>query len=189
LVPAHKFTSKERDAETGLDFFGERYFSSAQGRFTSPDSLIAKREWVADPQRWNRYAYVRSNPLRYVDANGEDLVIYYSLGNDVGDADREWFNKNKAAILAAIQAKYEKAGVKNVTLRDQSTLTKNQIAALDKNTPFGVARLTFVGKDYPGIGQAPKMGVLGYANPDSKRIAAVFLDTFPKQPEAGCDWA
>jgi hypothetical protein len=33
------------------------------------------------------------------------------------------------------------------------------------------------------------MGVLGYANPDSKRIAAVFLDTFPKQPEAGCDWA
>jgi RHS repeat-associated protein len=32
-----KFTSKERDAETGLDYFGARYFSGAQGRFTSPD--------------------------------------------------------------------------------------------------------------------------------------------------------
>ena len=34
---ARAFTSKERDAETGLDYFGARYFSSAQGRFTSPD--------------------------------------------------------------------------------------------------------------------------------------------------------
>jgi RHS repeat-associated protein len=34
-----KFTSKERDAESGLDYFGARYFSGAQGRFTSPDPL------------------------------------------------------------------------------------------------------------------------------------------------------
>jgi RHS repeat-associated protein len=32
-----KFTGKERDTETGLDYFGARYMSSAQGRFTSPD--------------------------------------------------------------------------------------------------------------------------------------------------------
>ncbi len=39
-----EFTSKERDAETGLDYFGARYMSSAQGRFTSPDvPLIAQR--------------------------------------------------------------------------------------------------------------------------------------------------
>ena len=35
------FTSKERDAETGLDYFGARYMSAAQGRFTSPDPLMA----------------------------------------------------------------------------------------------------------------------------------------------------
>jgi len=34
---AQKFTGKERDTETGLDYFGARYLSSAQGRFTSPD--------------------------------------------------------------------------------------------------------------------------------------------------------
>src|SRR5208283_5541827 len=32
-----KFTGKERDVETGLDYFGARYLSSAQGRFTIPD--------------------------------------------------------------------------------------------------------------------------------------------------------
>jgi len=33
------FTQKERDNETGLDYFGARYFASTQGRFTSPDEF------------------------------------------------------------------------------------------------------------------------------------------------------
>ena len=37
------FTRKERDWETGLDYFGARYFSGAQGRFTSPDAPFAGR--------------------------------------------------------------------------------------------------------------------------------------------------
>ncbi len=37
---ASQFTSKERDAETGLDYFGARYLSSAQGRWTSPDPTL-----------------------------------------------------------------------------------------------------------------------------------------------------
>jgi RHS repeat-associated protein len=36
-----KFTQKERDNETGLDYFLARYYSSTQGRFTSPDPLSA----------------------------------------------------------------------------------------------------------------------------------------------------
>jgi hypothetical protein len=35
----NQITSKERDAETGLDYFGARYYSGAEGRFTSPDPL------------------------------------------------------------------------------------------------------------------------------------------------------
>jgi RHS repeat-associated protein len=64
-----RFTSKERDAETGLDYFGARYMSSAQGRFTSPDRpLVDQNE--RDPQSWNLYTYVGNNPLRLVDPNG-----------------------------------------------------------------------------------------------------------------------
>jgi len=37
-----RFTLKERDIETGLDYFLARYYSSAQGRFTSPDEPVSK---------------------------------------------------------------------------------------------------------------------------------------------------
>ncbi|HBY59837.1 MAG TPA: hypothetical protein DEH78_08425, partial [Solibacterales bacterium] len=47
--------------ETGLDYFGARYFGSAQGRFTSPDPYMPSAD-VKDPQSWNRYVYARNNP-------------------------------------------------------------------------------------------------------------------------------
>ena len=52
----HKFTGKERDAETGLDYFGARYDSGVQGRFTSPDKPFADQH-AEDPQSWNLYSY------------------------------------------------------------------------------------------------------------------------------------
>jgi RHS repeat-associated protein len=63
-------TGKERDAETGLDYFGARYMSSAQGRFTSPDKPFADQH-PEDPQSWNLYAYVRNSPLAHVDTDGQ----------------------------------------------------------------------------------------------------------------------
>jgi RHS repeat-associated protein len=66
-----RFTGKERDAETGLDYFGARYMSAAQGRFTSPDPFLGSGR-PEDPQSWNRYAYARNNPLVYIDPTGLD---------------------------------------------------------------------------------------------------------------------
>jgi len=68
-----RFTAKERDAETGLDYFGDRYYSGAQGRFTSPDKPFAD-QIEFDPQSWNLYSYTRNNPLRYVDPTGRCSV-------------------------------------------------------------------------------------------------------------------
>ncbi len=65
-----RFTGKERDAETGLDYFGARYYGSKIGRFTTTDPVYDWKEDIAEPQRWNRYAYARNNPLRYVDPDG-----------------------------------------------------------------------------------------------------------------------
>ncbi len=67
-----KFTGKERDSETGLDYFGARYFSGAQGRFTTPDPLMASAK-ASNPQSWNRYAYVFNNPLRHIDPDGLEV--------------------------------------------------------------------------------------------------------------------
>lgn len=64
------FTGKERDFETGMDYFGARYVASNVGRFTTIDPVYTWKENLADPQRWNRYAYVRNNPLRFTDPDG-----------------------------------------------------------------------------------------------------------------------
>jgi RHS repeat-associated protein len=144
------FTGKERDTESGLDYFETRYFSSAQGRFTSPDAMIMKKEWLADPQRWNKYAYVRNNPLRYIDPNGEDLVIYMYEGKDLTDEQKRYLRENMKQIQAAIAAKFKKAGVEKVEFRDGKQLTDKQVAAIRANSPAGVATLNFVNQSFAG---------------------------------------
>jgi RHS repeat-associated protein len=67
-------TGKERDAESGNDYFGARYYASSMGRFMSPD-WSAKAEPVPyaklnDPQTLNLYAYVGNNPLTRTDPTG-----------------------------------------------------------------------------------------------------------------------
>ncbi len=73
-----RFTSKERDAESGLDYFGARYYSGPQGRFTSPDPVdpvdLNEKELdqhANNPQNWNKYGYVRNNPMAYIDPTGK----------------------------------------------------------------------------------------------------------------------
>lgn len=61
--------------------FGARYYSSATGRFMSPDPSGLLAQNPADPQSWNLYAYARNNPLIDTDPTGLDCV--YS--NDAGD--------------------------------------------------------------------------------------------------------
>ena len=50
----HFYTGKERDTESGNDYFGARYYSSAMGRWMSPDKPFADQH-VANPQSWNLF--------------------------------------------------------------------------------------------------------------------------------------
>lgn len=74
------FTGKERDFETGQDYFGARYYGAGLGRFTTVDPELNLKDALADPQRWNRYAYVTNNPLRYIDPDGRDRMGMYQPG-------------------------------------------------------------------------------------------------------------
>jgi len=85
-------TSKERDNETGLDYFGARYYSSTQGRFTSPDEFsggphdvytLGKGDPekqalpyadITQPQSLNKYQYTYNNPLNNVDPDGHVCI-------------------------------------------------------------------------------------------------------------------
>jgi RHS repeat-associated protein len=90
LLNASRCTGKERDAESGLDYFGARYYASNMGRWVSPDwasnpQAIPYASY-ADPQSLNLYNYMRNNPLGGVDADGhlpdwlKDLGIGFAKG-------------------------------------------------------------------------------------------------------------
>lgn len=75
----------ERDYETGLDYFGARYFTSVQGRFLSVDPALTSAD-LSTPQSWNRYAFGFNNPMRYVDPTGA-YIWSAELGGSDSDAD------------------------------------------------------------------------------------------------------
>jgi RHS repeat-associated protein len=103
-------TSKERDIEIGLDYFLARYYSSNQGRFTSPDEFSGGPDELYDfaedasdnptfygdlsePQSLNKYQYCYNNPLAYVDPDGHAPKDKPSFSHGDQEAEkllREW---------------------------------------------------------------------------------------------------
>jgi RHS repeat-associated protein len=69
-----RFTGKERDTESGNDYFGARYYSSAMGRWLSPDwsakIMPVPYAMLENPQSLNLYAYLMNNPLSRFDPDG-----------------------------------------------------------------------------------------------------------------------
>ena len=107
---SQKFTGKERDAETGLDYFGARYLSSAQGRWMSVDPVTITKDRMRDPQRLNLYAYVRNSPLNAIDRDGryeswmheiitENLLRF---ANDAGGIEGRQIPENRISAIATL---------------------------------------------------------------------------------------
>lgn len=127
---AQRFTGKERDAETGLDYFGARYLSGAQGRFTSVDPAY-ESEILEYPQTWNRYGYVYNNPLRLTDPDGRcpnclaagagaliggaiegGIDLYSQLRQSGGD----WSQINRGELVGSIAGGAVAGGLAGFTL-------------------------------------------------------------------------
>ena len=89
------YAGKNRDAETGLDYFEARFYRPQSGRFTTVDPEHVNGN-LFDPQSWNAYAYVRNNPFRFVDPDGTDYRVSVFDGNPFWvdtDRDLKWFEQ------------------------------------------------------------------------------------------------
>lgn len=104
----YKFTGKERDAESGNDYFGARYYENSFGRFMSPD-WSAKAEPVPyakleNPQTLNLYAYVNNNPMNAVDPDGHQGAMG---GYGVADCAIDAWGCNESNLPARLRAAKE----------------------------------------------------------------------------------
>jgi len=70
--PKLKFSGKEREGYSDLDYFGARYYDHQSFRFNSVDPIINREEALFNPQLWNLYSYCRNNPITYFDPDGRE---------------------------------------------------------------------------------------------------------------------
>jgi RHS repeat-associated protein len=91
---AYAFTGREWDAEIGLYYYRARYYDPRVGRFVGEDPIGSRGGDL------NLYAYVRSNPARYLDPFGES---WYDPGT-WGTTARAWALAFAQAVNAAIGA-------------------------------------------------------------------------------------
>ena len=76
----YRFTGKEMDDETGLIYYGARYYDPLLARFVSRDPWEGD---LKDPQSLNKYSYVQNNPIRFIDPTG----MYIEESGEVEEGD------------------------------------------------------------------------------------------------------
>jgi RHS repeat-associated protein len=73
LSTPYRFTGQRESSSTGLQWFRSRWYDPFLNRFLSPDSIVPD---PYNPQDWDRYSYVRNNPIKYVDPSGHNPCKY-----------------------------------------------------------------------------------------------------------------
>ena len=75
IMHCYTFSAKEKDSETGLSYFGSRYYSSDLSVWLSVDPMSDKYPSLSP------YSYCANNPVKLVDPNGEEIWIVGEDGN------------------------------------------------------------------------------------------------------------
>ncbi|MCU1284061.1 MAG: Protein sidekick-2 [Acidobacteriales bacterium] len=94
----YKFTGKERDPESGLDYFGARFYGSGLGRWLTPDwserpAPVPYADFT-EPQSLNLYGYVRNSPITRSDVDGHMYGVGQNIDVDAAGSPGEDNNSN-----------------------------------------------------------------------------------------------
>jgi RHS repeat-associated protein len=102
------YTGQHSEMEgIGLLFYGARWYDPALSRWAQPDTIIPN---PFNPLDWDRFAYVRSNSLRYIDPTGHWSQKYLTTDADFVGASLygirfvgDWYLDDMLAHTAAAQ--------------------------------------------------------------------------------------
>jgi RHS repeat-associated protein len=98
----NRYTGQQLDEDTGLYFYGSRYYDPALARFIQPDFVVPSSN---NSQAFNRYSYCYNNPLIFTDPTGNLpilIIVAISAAINAGVAAAQGGNVWKAALAVAI---------------------------------------------------------------------------------------
>ncbi len=137
------FTGKKLDDETGLYFYGARYYDPSLARFITADTIV---QAASNPQTLNRYTYCNNNPVNLIDPTGHFWGFIFAVV--------------RAIIAAAIEHPYVFAAAVNATVN----VAANAFAGNIHNY-WDVAKYSTIGAASGVVGVGVGLGVGGLAGP------------------------
>ena len=177
--PKHRFTGKELDEESGLYYYGARYYDPNLMRFVSPDPFVQE---PGNPQNFNRYSYTLNNPQKYVDPSGHFFGLIFSVIFSQTTASKLWAASDPIGFLLSKIPKKANGGI-TIFGGVAMMLTGNPAGALvmasgamsfAKGTGFQIASQVLgiagmIGDLYYSYGTASSTNVEGCATRCSER--------------------
>jgi len=172
---APKYNSQELDKESGYYFYNARHYDPEIARFVTPDTIIPVE---LDSQGWNRFAYVRNNPILYKDPTGHKWyseisdkqadsgkflkVDFYDKSMKGDDSKKTLYTDNPAKDLSKKHENNKTSYTINKKGNYVVTNWENTADKFDKtstindpiiSSPYGNRKSPFTGKDefHPGI--------------------------------------
>ncbi|MCU1304994.1 MAG: repeat-associated core domain protein [Candidatus Sulfotelmatobacter sp.] len=142
--PKH-LTGKARDTESGLDYFGARYYVSSLGRFDTADwatkpSAVAYATF-GSPQSLNLYSFVQNNPLTAIDPDGHrvEFTNHQQRAKDLllrnlSPAERKLFTLAKNKETGKYELRIKKNAVESFKGQHTQAFSRLQTAVDDKHT-------------------------------------------------------
>ena len=174
------FSGKPEDSESGLSYFGARYYDPVIGRFMSVDPVDPNPNNI---HSLNRYAYANNNPYKYVDPDGRmPIDTFWDAGNviyDIGKIGVGYMSGNQTFITdgavdlasdgAALFVPYVPAGsTKFAKMAKSLEQVADDALAMGKSTG-AAAELKLDGKTYTAIS--------GESVPHNDQVTGVLMGT------------
>jgi RHS repeat-associated protein len=164
------FAGKERDAETGLDYFGARYNASNLGRFVTPD-WSAKVEPVpyaelGSPQSLNLYVYALDSPVTHADMGGHAATCEIGDGSHCNitlnqiTQDVNFYNKG-GRVVSTVRVTTDITTVTNSKTGAVVSVGASATAANVSGLKFSASQLEVIGSTVGAVQQAGASMSLG----------------------------
>jgi len=143
LHEPYGFTQKERDRESGLDYFGKRFYAASIGRWLSTDPMQEQGGSL------NLYGYARQNPLRYLDPDGGEITVtaFDRKGNEVRNVNDSkslakivHYEIKVTSVIVNLSPKLEKAGYDRAKIEQ---FAKDQKASIERSFSGREGKITW----------------------------------------------